>query len=74
MRRSEGFDDREIERTGTVSTPRNRVDNRRVCATKFFDKHRFAHSAMRIDRKTWWARRRWVIAEELKPFEREFGT
>ena len=29
---------------------------------------------MRIDRKTWWACRRWVIAEELKPFEREFGA
>jgi hypothetical protein len=31
----------------------NRVDSRRVCATKFFDKYRFAHAAMRIDRKTW---------------------
>jgi len=27
---------------------------------------------MRIDRKTWWAGRGWVVAEELKPFEREF--
>jgi hypothetical protein len=48
-----------------------RVDSRRVRATKFFDKHRFAHAAMRIDRKTWRAGRGWVFAEELKPFERE---
>src|SRR5271166_886271 len=49
----------------------DRVDDRRVRATKLFDQHRFAHSAMRIDRKTWWAGRGWVVAEELKPFERE---
>ena len=37
---------------------------RRVRTAKLFDQHRFAHSAMRIDRKAWRARRRWVVAEE----------
>ena len=74
MRRSEGFDAREIERTGTVSVPATVSTFGGFVRRNFFDQHRFAHSAMRIDRKTWWACRRWVIAEELKPFEREFGT